>query len=241
MSNKTIVLGLGNPIMADEGIGVRIVEELQKVAEQFPQVDFVDAGTGGMAILHLIADRDKAVIIDCALMGLTPGEIESSRVSAFGSDVKSSAYYLNGTDISAPSTGAAWIWPIPDAIEELEVTGVGAKAEYGNFQGAIINVVSKSGSNTFSGSAKYFFQHNSFTGNNTPDVKWPYHITHWHDFVGSFGGAIKKDKIWFFAAIQHHKERTTGIGADPDYPAKYQIAPMIIARLDYHPPPHHHH
>ena len=73
---ETIVLGLGNPLMGDEGIGVRIVEELRLTCgNDFPQVDFLDAGTGGMSILHLIAGRKKAILIDCALMGEQPGTI----------------------------------------------------------------------------------------------------------------------------------------------------------------------
>ncbi|MBN1816122.1 MAG: HyaD/HybD family hydrogenase maturation endopeptidase [Sedimentisphaerales bacterium] len=74
--NDTIVLGLGNPLMGDEGVGVRIVQELQSTwGNDFPQVDFLDAGTGGMGILHWIAGRRKAVFIDCALMGEQPGSI----------------------------------------------------------------------------------------------------------------------------------------------------------------------
>ncbi|MBN1126744.1 MAG: hydrogenase maturation protease [Sedimentisphaerales bacterium] len=74
---ETIVLGLGNPLMGDEGIGVRIVEELESACgKNFPQADFLDAGTGGMSILHLIAGRKKAILIDCALMGEQPGTIK---------------------------------------------------------------------------------------------------------------------------------------------------------------------
>lgn len=75
MAKNVIVLGLGNILMSDEGIGVRIVERLQKQASKFPDVEFIDAGTGGMNVLHLIANRTKAVIIDCALMGQAPGTI----------------------------------------------------------------------------------------------------------------------------------------------------------------------
>lgn len=237
ITQKDLRVTIGGTVSLDIILKLATVEETITVTGEAPIVDVAKSSfssTYDDKFLESLPTR-RYTFFDMvqASPGLTPGSIESSRVSAFGSDVKSNAYYLNGTDISAPSTGAAWIWPIPDAIEELEVTGVGAKAEYGNFQGAIINVVSKSGSNTFHGSAKYFFQHNSLTGNNTPDVKWPYHITHWHDAVFSLGGAIKKDKLWFFASIQHHRERVTGIGADPDYPAKYQIVPMIIARFDY--------
>ena len=76
MTKDIVVLGLGNILMSDEGVGVRVVERLQKRAAEFPNVEFVDAGTGGMNVLHLIANRKKAVIIDCALMGVSAGDIK---------------------------------------------------------------------------------------------------------------------------------------------------------------------
>jgi hydrogenase maturation protease len=70
-----VVLGLGNPLMADEGVGVAVIERLQLQAERYPHVEFIDAGTGGMAILHRIDGREKAIFVDCALMGEPPGTI----------------------------------------------------------------------------------------------------------------------------------------------------------------------
>jgi hydrogenase maturation protease len=75
MKKSTIVLGLGNPLMSDEGIGVVLVNRLAELSEQFHEVDFVDAGTGGMALLHHFDGRDKAIIIDCAFMDDEPGQI----------------------------------------------------------------------------------------------------------------------------------------------------------------------
>jgi hypothetical protein len=165
--------------------------------------------------------------------GITPNSPESSRQSAFGSEVKSNAYYINGIDISAPSTGAAWAWPMPDVIQELEVTGIGAPAEYGNFEGAVINVISKSGSNTFHGAVKYYLQTDSLTGNNTPDEEFPFHRDHWHDAVFQLGGPILKDKLWFFASVQHQVDSSSGVGADPAYPVEYRMTPTGDVKIDY--------
>jgi hydrogenase maturation protease len=75
MKKSAIVIGLGNTLMSDEGVGVRVVQRLSDFADEFPLVDFVDAGTGGMSILHLIRGKDKAIFIDCAKMGEEPGSI----------------------------------------------------------------------------------------------------------------------------------------------------------------------
>ncbi len=76
MKKPTIVLGLGNPLMADEGIGTTLIDMLNKRAPDFPDVDFTDAGTGGMALLTHFSGIKKAILIDCALMGTDGGTIK---------------------------------------------------------------------------------------------------------------------------------------------------------------------
>ena len=75
MKKPTIVLGLGNPLMSDEGIGIFLINRLAELSEQFSDVDFFDAGTGGITLLHLFEGRDRAIIIDCAFMDEEPGRI----------------------------------------------------------------------------------------------------------------------------------------------------------------------
>lgn len=90
MKKPTVVLGLGNPLMADEGIGIYLIERLAACAAECPGVDFLDAGTGGMSVLHLIEGRARAIFIDCAFMGQEPGtlrrftpqEVRSAKVLA---------------------------------------------------------------------------------------------------------------------------------------------------------------
>lgn len=75
MKRPVVVLGLGNPLMGDEGIGVSLVERLANLAADYPSVDFLDAGTGGLSVLHDIEGRRKAIFIDCAFMDEEPGVI----------------------------------------------------------------------------------------------------------------------------------------------------------------------
>ena len=70
-----VVLGIGNPLMGDEGIGVYLIERLAASAAEYPSVDFIDAGSGGLSILHYLDGRRKAIIIDCAFMDEPPGAI----------------------------------------------------------------------------------------------------------------------------------------------------------------------
>jgi hydrogenase maturation protease len=75
MRKPTVVLGLGNPLMADDGIGVDLVGRLGQEADCYPAVDFIDAGVGGMSVLHMIEGRRKAILIDSAHMGEAPGTL----------------------------------------------------------------------------------------------------------------------------------------------------------------------
>jgi hydrogenase maturation protease len=76
MKKPVVVIGLGNLLMSDEGIGVHLVQQLCLSADEFPAVDFIDAGTGGLAILHHIQGRSKAIVIDCAYMQEPPGTVK---------------------------------------------------------------------------------------------------------------------------------------------------------------------
>jgi hydrogenase maturation protease len=68
---KIVVLGVGNLLMGDDGFGPRVVEELQKRPIP-PNVELMDAGVGGIAILSWIEDADKVVIIDSVQTGNEP-------------------------------------------------------------------------------------------------------------------------------------------------------------------------
>jgi hydrogenase maturation protease len=71
-----VVIGLGNMLLSDEGIGVHLVRRLARPKRKFPLVDFIEAGSAGLTLLHLIANRKKAIIIDCAQMNAEPGTMK---------------------------------------------------------------------------------------------------------------------------------------------------------------------
>jgi hydrogenase maturation protease len=99
MEKAILVVGIGNPLMSDEGVGVRIIERFQSEKDKFPDVEFVDAGTEGVAVLHLIANRKKVVFIDCALMGTMPGTIKKFFPDEVESVKKISNQSLHEADI----------------------------------------------------------------------------------------------------------------------------------------------
>ena len=94
-----VVIGLGNPLLSDEGIGVHLIRKLSENQDKFPSVEFIDAGTGGMNVLHLIANRKKAVIIDCAKMGKKPGTIKQFEPADVQTTKKITHFSLHEADI----------------------------------------------------------------------------------------------------------------------------------------------
>jgi hydrogenase maturation protease len=75
MSRRIIILGIGNILWADEGFGVRAVEELN-ARHAFPDhVRLVDGGTQGLALLPIIEDADVLIILDAVDYGLAPGSL----------------------------------------------------------------------------------------------------------------------------------------------------------------------
>jgi len=148
----------------------------------------------------------------------------ASRASAFGANVNENQYQLDGADLTAPQTGAAWPWPNTDIIQEVQVIGLGAPAEYGNYQGAVFNVITKSGSNKFMVNANYYWQPEPLTATNVklenPDTgeMLGFHRDQYRDFSLQVGGPVMKDKLWYFGGVQYRNDFFSEPGTDPQFP-----------------------
>ncbi len=68
-----LVLGLGNILLQDEGIGVRVVQHLHQTYRFPPEVEVLDGGTAGMALYEHIIDRSHLIVIDAVKTGDPPG------------------------------------------------------------------------------------------------------------------------------------------------------------------------
>lgn len=73
MTLPILVAGLGNIWMRDDGIGVRVVRELAGCYKTEGQVEFLEAGMSGMRVLHALAGRRAAVLVDCACLDQPAG------------------------------------------------------------------------------------------------------------------------------------------------------------------------
>ena len=73
-NKKTLVLGLGNVIMGDEGVGVHVVRALEKHPLP-PDVECLDGGTGGFILLEPLQQAGRVILIDAAADGNPPGTV----------------------------------------------------------------------------------------------------------------------------------------------------------------------
>jgi len=71
---KIVVLGIGNILLSDEGVGVHVVNELMKM-DLPPEVSLVDGGTDGFQLLNVITEADRLLVIDAVKGGAAPGSI----------------------------------------------------------------------------------------------------------------------------------------------------------------------
>jgi hydrogenase maturation protease len=76
VSVKTLVLGIGNLLWADEGFGVRCVERFNQKYQCDDSVLLMDGGTQGIYLVHHVQECEQLLVFDAIDYGLTPGEIK---------------------------------------------------------------------------------------------------------------------------------------------------------------------
>jgi len=141
----------------------------------------------------------------------------TDRTVAFGSNQQANSWNIDGISTNAPETGAAWWYVQPDVIEEVEVLGVGAPAEFGNASGGVFNVVTKKGGDEFHGGANFFFQDDSLTDTNVEVDGFGFKRDTYRDVTAQLGGPIARDRIWFFGSFRYNRDSATQPGVDPAF------------------------
>ncbi len=131
----------------------------------------------------------------------TPGYSVNGGIGA------SNNYSLDGGQHVDAYFNAPITFPNPDAIQEFSIQTSSYSAEYGRNRGAIINAVTKSGTNDFHGTLFEFLRNDKldarpFTALVPPPFKR-------NQFGGSFGGPVKRNKLFFFGSYQGTRERGT--------------------------------
>ncbi len=135
---------------------------------------------------------------------------ESGRPYINGNREQSNNFLLDGIDNNQVSDNLLGFTPSPDAIGEFNIITQNASAEFGNYNGGIVNATIKSGTNRYHGDIFEFFRNDFFNANQwengltrgTPTGVLPTPKLRWNMFGGTFGGPIIKNKLFFFADYQ---------------------------------------
>src|SRR4029450_11227060 len=144
-----VTVGLAKTATVDFTMKVASLTERVDVHGESPTIDVKSSATDTSVSQNMLQMTPLYSSTATGLLNATPG-INSS--SAFGGQGGiGNALLLDGVDTRDPEAGTAWTFFNQNFIEEIQIGGLGAAAEYGGFTGAIINTVTKSGGNAYSG------------------------------------------------------------------------------------------
>ena len=201
-----------------------VSEEVQVRADQLPPVDLETSQVSNLVDARQMKDLPLIVRDPYSLVLLSPGTSQTnSSLGGFtvnGSRERNNNFMLDGVDnndTSVPGIPGGVLAANPDSTEEFRVITNNFNAEYGRNTGAIIDVVTKSGTNAFHGGAYWFGRWNGFGGardwfnpsldtSGQPNPMNPYVR---NQFGYSIGGPIRKNKTFFFFNEEFDRFRTT--------------------------------
>jgi outer membrane receptor protein involved in Fe transport len=218
-------------VTVDVVMPVGTVEETITVTGEGPIVDTktstIDSRIDSTMLEKLPTSRDAFLDLALTTPGMAPGSgaptqtTEFQSPTAYSSATNENVFLINGVDATNPRAGSfgSLVSVNYDAVEEVRIVALGSKAEYGSFSGAAIDVQTKSGSNSFHGSAAGYTKIGDVASNQPApgeslgrdflyvnpgdvlagDVK--------QDWETSFtiGGPVMKDKLWFFGAFDYNR------------------------------------
>jgi len=138
---------------------------------------------------------------DVGVSALSPsGDLNPGTISISGQREFSNGFIVNGSDTEEAVNSGTAIIPNLDSIAEFRIVTSNADAEYGGHTGGQINVITKSGSNEFHGDVFEFLRNTDLDARNYfSPTRGAFDQ---NQFGGTFGGPIRKDKIFFFADYQ---------------------------------------
>ena len=131
------------------------------------------------------------------------GDLNAGNLSVNGQRESANGFLLNGTTVQEFAFSGTAIIPNLDSIEEFRIVTNNFDAEYGNYPGGQVNVITKSGANRFHGSAFEFLRNKSFDATRYFTTVKDDHKQ--NQFGGTLGGPIIHDKLFFFGDYQGNR------------------------------------
>ncbi len=225
---KDIVVSANVTVTVDVQLKPTKIEESIVVTGQAPTLDRQSVSKTTTMDKELIESL-PVVRSFMTFFNMTPGVSEGS---AQGAGVRDNSFNLDGIQINDPVVGTSPgnIFSL-DIMEEVSVQTSGVSAEFGSVKGGVLNIVTKSGGNRFSGSANAYYNHEKWRADNTkgtplegktsgPKFEMEPGI--------NFGGPIIKDKLWFFLNASTYRSKSYVAGFPYDKPSETPIENNIL-------------
>lgn len=231
-----IQLNVGMTVTVDVALSTAALAEEVTVIGEAPLIDITDTSMAKTIITkdffeNIPTDQNTADIVN-----LAPGVVDGS--SYGGGDFSSNAFKMDGVDL-ATAYGGEWSKSSRvdyNTIEEAQVMGLGAPAEYGDFTGSVVNIITKSGGNEFSGDGLFRYRGFDWNSDNfkKDDPQWSLlgesPVTRSLDASFHLGGPMIKDKLWFFAGFEYVSGESRLESADKSSPLTF---PKVNFKLTF--------
>ncbi|MCX6544350.1 MAG: TonB-dependent receptor [Acidobacteria bacterium] len=235
-----VAVGMGKTVAMDFSLKVGGVTESVEVTANAVTVDVKSSSTDTNLSNELLTAMPIYSSTSTGLLNYAPGINSSSAYGGQGS--YGNALLLDGVDTRDPEGGSAWTFFNQNLIDEIQIGGLGAAAEYGGFTGAVVNTVTKSGGNVYSGLFTMRYTKASLAGKNitkavldlNPGLGSSDITRKLVDYSVQLGGPIMKNKAFFFGSVQRYSANT-----DPSGPLKTatDVSPRLNLKLTFQPSP----
>ena len=206
-------LSVGQTLKADVTLQLAGVSETVQVSAERPIVD-VKTAASSLVVDRAFIDNIPKGRNAINLATLAPGtnnEPKGGGISVDGASGSENRYFIDGVDTTNIQNGTSAKPILSEFVEQVQVRSSGYPAEFGGATGGVINVITRSGTNTFSGEFGSYFSSNDLNGAARPTLRLVLtganqaeyvtfakdDVTTWEPFM-NVGGPIIRDRVWFF-------------------------------------------
>ena len=152
-------------------------------------------------IVPTTTQQPDSIVMAGVTVAIAPsGGLNPGNQSISGQREDANGFMVNGGDVKELMNGGASIVPNLDSIAEFRILTSNFDAEYGNYSGGIVNVVTKSGTNALHGSGFEFLRNTALDARNFFSPERSFYRQ--NQFGGTVGGPIRKNRLFFFGDYQ---------------------------------------
>jgi hypothetical protein len=216
---KGVIVDVNQVVTLNSALQIGGSQEVVDVTSEAPQVDTSSTQLGAVINDRSVNElplntRDTYQFLQLqpgvqAQLGssgtLFAGTSDAGSVSVNGGRTRANNFSVNGGDANDQFVNTPTIQPTPDSVEEFRVITNAFDAEYGRNSGSVVNVITKSGGNSFHGNVYEYFRNTVLDARGYPDTTKPQ--LNQNQFGGTFGGPIKKDRTFFFLSYEGRRIR----------------------------------